>query len=858
MTQSINELKSYTEYNVNTPTSVFTIGFQYEYNVDGINVYVDDVEATAAGYTVQHDSQGTVTLTPAVPSGVVRLARETNIDTSAHTFSAGAKFTAGNMDENFQQIRHAQQEVRDGVSKLSDDTYEIIDTLQVVGQVAQDAADAAEQAAQVANEVAAQVNDKVSQVEIDYIHENGAALPYKDGLTYEENAVVVKDGVLQQWKGGEWTPIEKPLIAENVTDGNQTQEEINLYGGKKYDMPFGGYPVGAVVILENGEHVQSTVANNTADPNVDMAGWVNLDIKRKKIDVFSTIEQFGGGLGGDDTAAFGLAIVASNKIVLDGSKTYSLQGSAASALFANMLGKWIYGNGATIRIKGGDFGIKSPVASGIFDVKFVGDGDKRQRIWVSNYTLWYFMRCSFRNFCYSDLQEDTTALFMYAGSVNNTVLAAGDSKHGRLVDCDFDGERKTMFGVRIYTEFQTVNQSEYTNTDTQVIRGNFDQYMLNAVEIAGATTIACGVVGATAYNNGVSAFALDKGCQDCFVRNVYVDKLTGLPGTVWASNTRPSVVNISGTAQFGLFSSGNTVDGVTAKLYKSDLDALSAYGAAIVAISTSIGDTVKNVSVSLDGLPLSVTNGKMGLAMVVLSDAGGCSVSNIKSTHATHGIIEHGVTLASGSIKANKIKNIRSDNTLTGEVVGLAQNYEHARVYHIEDLRLATTMTTAKFTEATAINHKAQHANAYLDMSNVRIASANNNAISAMASKLGLRSCCFALPSRTSANLFNVANALTWLNLNDVRVNTDPLYIDLALAALTGSYVISTQTQASEFDKFESVNGGDLWVQCVAPTTPAVSGFPIAQRLRKRNFTSTEGYEFVRFGSTWRGVGTLI
>ena len=117
--QSINELKSYTEYNVSTPTSVFTIGFEYEYNVDGINVYVDDVEATAAGYIVQHDSQGTVTLTPAVPSGVVRLSRETNIDTSAHTFSAGAKFTAGNMDENFQQVRHAQQEVRDVVLRTA-------------------------------------------------------------------------------------------------------------------------------------------------------------------------------------------------------------------------------------------------------------------------------------------------------------------------------------------------------------------------------------------------------------------------------------------------------------------------------------------------------------------------------------------------------------------------------------------------------------------------------------------------------------------------------------------------------------------------------------------------------------------
>lgn len=158
MTNSINELKSYTEYNVNAPTSVFTIGFQYEHNVDHVNVYVDGVEAIAAGYTIQHDSQGTVTLTPAVPSGVVRLIRETAIDTSAHTFSAGAKFTAGNMDENFQQIRHSQQEVRDGFNKVSTDVYKRMDGFDGAIESAQDAAKRAKADASVAQEAANTVN----------------------------------------------------------------------------------------------------------------------------------------------------------------------------------------------------------------------------------------------------------------------------------------------------------------------------------------------------------------------------------------------------------------------------------------------------------------------------------------------------------------------------------------------------------------------------------------------------------------------------------------------------------------------------------------------------------------------------
>ena len=51
-----------------------------------------------------------------------------------------------------------------------------------------------------------------------YARDNGSALPYKEGITYEEDAVVVKDGVLQQWKGGVW----RSAIAESLSDTIQT------------------------------------------------------------------------------------------------------------------------------------------------------------------------------------------------------------------------------------------------------------------------------------------------------------------------------------------------------------------------------------------------------------------------------------------------------------------------------------------------------------------------------------------------------------------------------------------------------------------------------------------------------------
>ena len=58
-----------------------------------------------------------------------------------------------------------------------------------------------------------------------------------------------------------------------IVDGNQSQKQINLFGGKKYDMPIGGYPLGAVVLLDNGDLVKSVVTDNTYNPNTDMTGW---------------------------------------------------------------------------------------------------------------------------------------------------------------------------------------------------------------------------------------------------------------------------------------------------------------------------------------------------------------------------------------------------------------------------------------------------------------------------------------------------------------------------------------------------------------------------------------------------------
>lgn len=116
----MNNLKSYTEYAVTAPTTDFVIGFDFNYGTDAVNVTVDDVPASEGGYSVIYLNSTTMRLSPAVPTGVVRLQRETDIDVPDNQFTAGAKFTASNMDENFKQLCHAQQEVRDETTRTAE------------------------------------------------------------------------------------------------------------------------------------------------------------------------------------------------------------------------------------------------------------------------------------------------------------------------------------------------------------------------------------------------------------------------------------------------------------------------------------------------------------------------------------------------------------------------------------------------------------------------------------------------------------------------------------------------------------------------------------------------------------------
>lgn len=601
-------------------------------------------------------------------------------------------------------------------------------------------------------------------------------------------------------------------------------------------------------------HVVQDLSSGTGASGI---GYRQRDVFKKLSEIVSP-EDFGPTGTVDDTAVFNLFLAAlPGKIgILDGSKTYTI--SAASANFSAISNCVINGNGATIRVKGADLGIRAPSNVVVSDINFVGDGDKRQRIWVSAYNWFAFERCKFREFHYADMQDDTTTLFMYAGIVNNALLAPGDSAHGRIVDCEFFGASKGMFAVRVYTEYQAVNQNASTNTDTWVINSVFNSFMWNAVEIAGPNTLYCGVEGSVANDSGLTPFDFDKGCRFCYGRRLTINGLKGVPGALGA-NTRAVGVSIQGYSPDNLYSYGNYIDGVVLNLKASDLNAIVANGAAITAIASSKGDVIKNVKCFLDSTPGSVTAGKMGLAMVILSDVGGCTISDIWASHASHGVIEQGVTTAGGSTATNRISRIECDNTTEGEAIGIGMNNSHVRNYLIEDLTWRTTMGKPKFVEAASVNFKATAASSYLDVNRLKLFQSANFVLAALGPRIGIRNSYLRLTTGSHAQFIQATNTLTWLNLCRVRMNNEPLFVDTALGGTTPTtFIVSSQEEAAEFGQFASVKGVELDCDTASPTVPPVANWPVGQVLNRNNYVNTNGSQFIKFGAAWARRGALL
>ena len=117
--REINEKRAYTEYKVAASTTDFAIGFEFNEEEQNLHVRLNGIPVQDLGYSIELINSLTVRLSPAVERGTIRLSRETDIDENLYKFTAGALFEAHTMDEDFEQIRDAQQELRDEVNFIS-------------------------------------------------------------------------------------------------------------------------------------------------------------------------------------------------------------------------------------------------------------------------------------------------------------------------------------------------------------------------------------------------------------------------------------------------------------------------------------------------------------------------------------------------------------------------------------------------------------------------------------------------------------------------------------------------------------------------------------------------------------------
>uniref|UniRef100_A0AAU8KV66 Tail spike protein n=1 Tax=Acinetobacter phage vB_Ab_164_KEN_02 TaxID=3143016 RepID=A0AAU8KV66_9VIRU len=162
----MNILRSFTETVVTTPTDTFPISFEYDEKYDAVHVFLNAVAVEDLGYTVSQVNAVTLKIEPAIPEGTVRIERETDIDKMKYIFDAGALFIDQNVDADFRQIVHSQQEVRDGFIKLRGDVLPLVHGLQEALKQAQEAlkqAQEASQSAQEAAEAAAEAAANVTQ-----------------------------------------------------------------------------------------------------------------------------------------------------------------------------------------------------------------------------------------------------------------------------------------------------------------------------------------------------------------------------------------------------------------------------------------------------------------------------------------------------------------------------------------------------------------------------------------------------------------------------------------------------------------------------------------------------------------------
>lgn len=297
-------------------------------------------------------------------------------------------------------------------------------------------------------------------------------------------------------------------------------------------------------------------------------------------------------------------------------------------------------------------------------------------IWVSNSVNTTFNNCIFRGFGAdsADTKQSSTCLWIYAGDSSDATSAAGNSENTIITNCRFFGSaRKTMFGVRVYTEFNTPGSA--TNAGAIISNCVFGGFNWNAVEIAGPQTSHAIVSNCVANACGLAPFDLDKGVHDCTVSDVVINRLLGNIDLVANPNTRTGVCGVQGINPTTGYAYNNTVKNVVANLRAVDLNAYG-NGCTAVGVAYAQNNVIDGVTVYCDGVPIrgSGAAAQFGLACVSFETAAGNQVRNVLVTNASCGIRQTASQAAQmTSTEPNVFENIKNIGTMTEECISIAK-----------------------------------------------------------------------------------------------------------------------------------------------------------------------------------------
>lgn len=317
--------------------------------------------------------------------------------------------------------------------------------------------------------------------------------------------------------------------------------------------------------------------------------------------------------------------------------------------------------------------IKSPENITFTDITFspVKSDILFLEITASNYNRLFFEKCKFEGFGGATQNKaGSTCVVMYAGDSESEIFAAGDSKGSVFSKCVFEGDnRKTNFGVRLYTEFVTTQAA--TNSGNIISECTFNALNWNAVEVAGRNTQFNIVTNCIANLCGLTPFDIDKGAHDNIVSDCVINRLLGNIDPIVNPNTRITVCSVQGVAPDLYYAYNNVVRGIVANLKSSDL---FAYGkpAACVGIAYAENNTVEDIKVYCDSVPMRVSDSSFALAVVAIETASGNNIRNIETKNASVGIFETAIKNNKMTSKdPNIFDNIINLGQLTGEVVAI-------------------------------------------------------------------------------------------------------------------------------------------------------------------------------------------